>query len=120
MISGFDSLLALDAYATEESLRVAAYDRAMTLKMLAAHSPPAEEIAESIIDFVQGEYWRMGAVDVALKYADRRASIKSLIARAGEIIKWVEPPAKVVTAEPQWTETQPATQKKPRRGRGRR
>ena len=120
MKSGFESLLALDAYTTEEALRIAAYDRAMTLKTLAESSPPAKEIAESIIDFVQGDYWRMGAVDVALKYADRRTSIESLIAKAGEIAKWAKPPVEAVVAEPQRTETQPAAQKKSRRGRGRR
>ncbi len=128
MKSGFESLLALDAYTTEEALRIAAYDRAMTLKTLAESSPPAKEIAESIIDFVQGDYWRMGAVDVALKYADRRTSIKSLIAKAGEIAKWAKPPVEVAAPEPQRADqrtdderrTQPAAQKKSRRGRGRR
>lgn len=126
MTTDLASLLALDAYTSEEVLRVAAYDRALQLTKLVVRPSPVDAVATRIVGFVRGECWRMSVVDVALKYADRHTSIDALIEKAEEIAAWAKPPVAPTPAvepkhtESQRTETQPAPRKKSQRKRGHR
>ena len=74
-MSNRGSLLGLDRYATEESIRVAVYGRALEFSKIMKRTPPVEEIAEAFIAFVGGEGWRLDVLDVALGNADRHHSI---------------------------------------------
>jgi len=103
------SILALDSFSGEESIRVAAYDRALTLKALARRAPSVASIASSILEFVQGEGWRMNAIDVAVRHANRHTGIEDLIAKAKEITDWAAPPVEVVTPPPATERTESAS-----------
>ncbi len=99
MSSDFGSLLALDSFTSEQAIRVAVYGRAILLRTKIGRPPSAESIASDFVDFVKGERWRLDALDVALKYADRRSSVETLIARASEIVAWADPSVAVRSEE---------------------
>ena len=98
MASDYGSLLALDSFASEASLRVAAYGRALEVCKKMRRPPPAESIASSLVDFVKGERWRLDALDVALKHAGMGSTVETLIEKANEIAAWAKPDVVVESA----------------------
>lgn len=103
MASDRESLLALDSFATEESLRVAVIRRAMKLSILTLREQAAKEvIADSFIAFVSGQRWRLDVLDAALEYAGARTSLDRLMKSANEIAEWVRPDS---TPEPEESES---------------
>jgi hypothetical protein len=93
------SLLALDSFASEESLRVAAYARALVYRRNTTKPLDAEVIAERFVSFIGGQRWRLDALDTAIENAGRRANLDKLISSADKIVAWVCPP-EPVTQDP--------------------
>ena len=112
MPSDRSSLLALDSGMSEESIRVAVYDRAMTLNMRFARGPTVEEIANLLVAFVGAEHWRLDALDVALRKTDRRGTVAGIVEAAGEIVRWVRSEPEV-SAEPEASEDEGTTEPEP-------
>ena len=75
----------------EQTVRVAVYDRAMTMYRLLARAPSVEAIAETFLNFVQGQRWRIDALDVAIKHTGRGNTIETLVQKAEQIAKWAVP-----------------------------
>lgn len=92
MTSGYGSLLALDSFASEESIRVAAYGRALEFSKMSKYTPDVAEIAACFVGFVGNERWRLDVLDVALSNIDRNFSVDRLIAMANEIADWAKLP----------------------------
>ena len=90
MTTAYESLLALDSFTSEESVRVSVYSRALTLMGKGTAPEPANVIAGKFLKFVKGQRWRMEALDVALHYATRRSRSDDIIRKANEIVSWVE------------------------------
>lgn len=91
MATDYSTLLALDSMASEQSVRVAVYDRALNTKRVVARAPPVESIAERFFAFVQGQRWRLEALDAASNHANRRDTIERLIENAETIAAWADP-----------------------------
>lgn len=91
MTTTYGSLLALDSFASEESLRIAAYGRALKLSKAVRTAPSVELVAARFIDFVSDERWRLDALDVALSTIDRGADLDRLMKIAEEIADWAKP-----------------------------
>ena len=110
------SLLALDTGAGEESIRVAVYDRALTLKSLSRQAQTAEEMGERFVAFARGERYRLEALDVALRHASIRSTAETIIASAEKIANWAAPPAPPVVvaipSEPKLAPKKKVTRKK--------
>ena len=107
MEKDYGSLLALDAFASEQSIRVAVYARAMDLRRTISRPPPVEEIADNFLAFVKGDRWRLEALDVALRQRDHRSTVASMIESAGRVVAWARP-----AIEPTARAGKPATVKK--------
>jgi len=91
-----ESLLALDAFATRESIRVAVYHRAVTLAQAASNHEVAAEFAEAFLDFVDDERWKLDALDIALKRSNPRSNAENIIDKAQKIADWVKPEDRIL------------------------
>jgi hypothetical protein len=100
MSSDYGSLLSLDSFASEESIRVAAYSRALAVRQQIQRPPLADQIATAFIDFVGDERWRLDALDVALRYAHMRSTVESIIEQANEVSAWAKLPAQAKPDDP--------------------
>jgi len=100
MSSDYGSLLALDSFASEESLRVAAYGRALTYLQHATAKASPEAVASRFVAFVGVERWRLDALDLAILRADRRMSVDRLMESAEKIVRWVQPEPVVIQTDP--------------------
>lgn len=118
MTSEYGSLFALDSFASVESVRVAVYSRALAVANTLARPPATEAIANIFLDFVKDDRWRLDALDVALKRADRHTTVEKLIAKATEIADWatadvdIQTPAEPTLTEPETTVATATTTKK--------
>lgn len=110
---GHGSLLALDALASEESIRVALYGRAMEMHKRMSNPIKVELIAEAFVRFVKNERYKLDALDIALRFAGRRTPVETLIAQATEIVRWAKPP---VAAQPQPQTSDPVVVRKKKIG----
>jgi len=92
VLHNYSSLLALDAMASEKSIRIAVYDRALMLHgaMKLKVQVSIEEIANQILEFVGGERHRLEAVDVSMKRMHRQNRIEDVLTRAEKIAEWAE------------------------------
>ena len=93
------SLLSLDSVSSEEQIRLAIYDRALSLHKITKKSPGVTAIAESFVEFVRGERLRLDALDLAFQHADRFTSADRLLDRAEKIVAWAAPPVEPVAAD---------------------
>ena len=89
MTTGYGSLLALDSFASDESLRVAAYARALKLHRTNPKARNPKEIAEKFIEFVKGDRWRLDALDVVLQLSGRKSDVDGILQQANEIAEFV-------------------------------
>ncbi len=92
MATDYGSLLALDSFASEESLRVAAYARALEFIRAGTSGMAPGPIAEGFFEFVGSEKWRLDVLDVALKHANRRDTLEILLEKADKIAAFVKNP----------------------------
>ena len=106
MTSDRGSLLALDSFSSEESLRVAAYTRA---SLLPAESARTEEAAEMFIKFIGGERWRVEVLDAAMGTVNRYTTAKAVVEIAEKIAEWVSPAPVIAREVP--TDPDPAPEK---------
>jgi len=109
------SLLSLDSFASDESARVAVYGRAMRFCADTARPTPTEEVADAMAAFVDGQRWRLEALDVALDKQNRRSSLEHLLESAGAICAWVTADPAVtdpVTPDPAPAPAPPASTRK--------
>lgn len=100
MTSDWGSFLELDSFVSEESLRVAMYERALTVRNANPKAGTTEEIASCFIDFVKGERWRFDALNVALKSINRTVTVDTLIEKADKVVAWVESEPEIEIPEP--------------------
>ena len=97
MSSELSSLLALDSHMSEESVRVAVYDRAMKLQAQLKRGPSVEEIADQFMVFVGSEHWRLSGLDIALHKLDRHGTVEGILEEAEAIVAWVKAESVVET-----------------------
>jgi len=89
-MADYGSLLALDSFASEESIRVAAYGRALDFSTVVAEPQPPDFIAAKFVEFIGGERWRLDALDVAIRRTNRPTNLDRLLMLADEIVAWVQ------------------------------
>lgn len=90
MASDYGALLALDSFATEESVRVAVYDRAMKVASAAGDHSKTIRAAELFLTFVEGKRWRLDILDVALRRSSKHSPAEIVVEKAEDIAEWVE------------------------------
>jgi hypothetical protein len=88
MTTDYTSLLSLDSFADEESVRVAVYDRAM--KVEGGTHEVIERNADLFLAFVKDARWRLDVLDVALRRSSARCSAAFVLEKAEAIAAWVE------------------------------
>jgi hypothetical protein len=107
------SLLALDVFANEESLRVHIYKCAAAFPGKSTKYKTTDSVASAFLEFVEGVGWRLDALTAVLEQVGRNATVDSVLERAQEIVDWVvsEPAAVADAKTPSAITDQPATTK---------
>jgi hypothetical protein len=91
MESSSTSLLELDVFASEESLRVYMYKRALPFRGKSKQFLTLDSVASAFLDFVGGERWRLEALDTVLQRSSMRTTVEVVLEGAQEIADWVKP-----------------------------
>lgn len=107
------SLVSLDSSASKQSIRVAIYARALAFLRAGTSGETPGPIAESFFEFVGSEKWRLDALDVALKHANRRDTLERLLEQAEKIAEFVKNPPEPEPEPVAEKTVEPATVKKP-------
>ncbi len=84
------SLLALDAFASEESLRVYIYKCAMKFPGRSPRYATMDLVASAFLNFIKGERWRLDALDTALEQTSRCTTVEVVLEKAQAIVDWVQ------------------------------